>query len=96
MSSTFDENADGEHNGHAADDLGPPGIPIADDPKLASIGDLSEWAVGDIDLDFDEVRAGVIDILVQRWFERIRSPRDALDILVQEGIVAAEEVRADL
>jgi hypothetical protein len=89
--------ADTAHNNHAVEGLGPPGVPLGDDaPKPASIADLAEWAVGDRDLDFDEVQAGIIDHLVQQWFDRIKAPRDALAVLVEEGIVAADEARTDL
>jgi hypothetical protein len=83
-------------NGHAADDLVPPGIPFGSDPRPASIDELAEWGVGDKDLDFDEIRAGVIDHLVQQWFERLKSPRDALEFLLHEGIVTADQARTDV
>jgi hypothetical protein len=92
-------------NGQKTDGLGLPGEP----PEVvrgagASTGvDLAAWGRGEREYALSEVRVaideyilGEIDKIVDARFVPVKGRRDAVQFLIDEGIIAADEARDDV
>src|SRR5262245_11297433 len=106
MSNILDPHT--EQNGHATDEVIPPGVPIGDagNPKPGKIGagvDLGAWGRGKCEYPFGEIVKAVDDYIlneiykiVDARFVSVKSRRHALDFLIREGIVGAADARKDV
>jgi hypothetical protein len=93
-------------NGHTADDLGPPGVPLggAGDAKPPSTAvDLAAWGRGQREYPFDEVKLAIdehilreIYRIVDARFVSLKSRADAVRYLVDEGFISSAEARTDV
>jgi hypothetical protein len=74
MTSTLDQNvaADIVQNGHAPDDLGPPGVPLGgagDASRLPSIAvDLAACGRGQAEYPFDEVKLAIDEHILREIY----------------------------
>jgi hypothetical protein len=94
-------------NGHTADDLGPPGVPLGgvdDAPKPPSTAvDLAAWGRGQREYPFDEVKLAIdehilreIYKIVDARFVSLKSRADAVRYLIDEGFISSAEARQDV
>jgi hypothetical protein len=75
----------------------------ADAPAPEAAVDLASWGRGERDYSLDQVRLAIderiireIERIVDSRFVSLRTRRDAVEWLVQEGIIGADEAREDI